>query len=33
VFSPDYASVTEIDVDRSGITLVRLGAESSTNVR
>lgn len=33
VFSPDYASITEIEVDRSGISLVCLGAESSTTIR
>jgi broad specificity phosphatase PhoE len=32
-FSPDYASVTEVEVDRAGITLVSLGAQSSTTVR
>lgn len=32
-FSPDYASVTELDVDHARIRVVRLGAESSTTVR
>jgi broad specificity phosphatase PhoE len=32
-FSPDYASVTEVDVNRDGISLVCLGTESSTRVR
>ena len=32
-FSPDYASITEVDIDRTGIRVVRLGAESSTTVR
>jgi broad specificity phosphatase PhoE len=32
-FSPDYASVTEVEVDRAALHVVRLGAESSTTVR